>query len=250
VGLRCWIRSCCDLVLVGESAEDRSAAHLVIGEVDHWWGLGFGLGRCELSEGSVGPCVSDVVQIDREDPVQVAFVDDQDPVEQLTAQGCDHAFADRVRPGRSGWTGEDPDALCGEDRVECLGEPAVSVSEQERYACGAVGDVPQQIPGGLGGPCTGRVRGHSCQRCPATTVLDRDQGVDSSQHHGVYVHEIHGQDGLSLGGEELARSESTGEVRGRYQRHGRICHPGQAAMRWPSRTNSPCTLWRAKTHYR
>jgi hypothetical protein len=87
VGLRCWIRSCCDVVLVGESAENRSAAHLVIGEVNHWWGLGFALGRCELSEGSVWPRVIEVVQIDREDPVQVAFVDDQDPVEQLTAQG-------------------------------------------------------------------------------------------------------------------------------------------------------------------
>ena len=28
-------RSCCDVVLVGESAEDRSAAHVVVGEVDH-----------------------------------------------------------------------------------------------------------------------------------------------------------------------------------------------------------------------
>lgn len=94
--------------------------------------------------------------------------------------------------------------ICGEYRVECLGEPAVSVLEQERYACGAVGDVHQQIPGGLGGPRSGWMRGHSCQMCPAGTVLDRDQGVDSSEHHGSYVHEIHGQDSLRLGGEELA----------------------------------------------
>jgi hypothetical protein len=39
-GLRCSIRSCCDLVLVGESVEDRSAAHLMVGNVDHWWWLG------------------------------------------------------------------------------------------------------------------------------------------------------------------------------------------------------------------
>jgi hypothetical protein len=52
-------------VLVGESAEDRSAAHLVIGEVDHWWVLGFGLDRCELPERSVWPRVIEVVQIDR-----------------------------------------------------------------------------------------------------------------------------------------------------------------------------------------
>lgn len=46
VGLEYWIvwltcgfsglvRSCCDLVLTGESAEDRSAAYLVVGKVDH-----------------------------------------------------------------------------------------------------------------------------------------------------------------------------------------------------------------------
>jgi hypothetical protein len=35
------VRSCCDLVLADESTQDRSAANLVIGEVDHWWWLGF-----------------------------------------------------------------------------------------------------------------------------------------------------------------------------------------------------------------
>ncbi len=48
----------------------------------------------------------------------MAFVDDQDPVEQLAAQGSDHAFADRVRSGHSGWTGQDLDVVGGEDRVE------------------------------------------------------------------------------------------------------------------------------------
>jgi hypothetical protein len=33
-------RSCCDLVLAGESAEDHSAADLVGGEVDYGWGWG------------------------------------------------------------------------------------------------------------------------------------------------------------------------------------------------------------------
>jgi hypothetical protein len=54
LGLTCWFtgvfRSCCDLVLAGESAEDRSAAHLVVGEVDHGWRLGFGLGRGEVRQ--------------------------------------------------------------------------------------------------------------------------------------------------------------------------------------------------------
>src|SRR5437763_1052565 len=44
-GVGLWVsglvRSCCDLVLADESTQDRSAANLVIGEVDHWWWLGF-----------------------------------------------------------------------------------------------------------------------------------------------------------------------------------------------------------------
>jgi hypothetical protein len=50
----------------------------------------------------------------------------------------------------------------------------------------------------------GRVRGHPGQMCPATTVLDRDQRGDPPEKHGVHRHEIHGQDGLRLRGEELA----------------------------------------------
>ena len=46
----------------------------------------------------------EMVQINREDPGQVAFVHDQNSVEQLTAQGSDHVFADRIRLGRCGWT--------------------------------------------------------------------------------------------------------------------------------------------------
>jgi hypothetical protein len=42
------------------------------------------------------------------------------------------------------------------------------------------------------------------QVCPAGAVLDRDQGVDSPEHHGVHRDEVHGEDGLGLCGEELA----------------------------------------------
>ena len=62
------VRSCCDLILAGEPVEDRSAANLIVGQVDHWWWLGLGLGRCELPEPPVWPRGVEMVQIDREDP--------------------------------------------------------------------------------------------------------------------------------------------------------------------------------------
>jgi hypothetical protein len=42
--------------------------HLVISEVDHWWWLGFGLGRGELRQRSVRPCGVEMVQVGRHDP--------------------------------------------------------------------------------------------------------------------------------------------------------------------------------------
>jgi hypothetical protein len=74
----------------------------MVGEVDHLWGLGFGLGRCELRERSVWPRGSEMVKIDVEGLSQVAFVDDQYPLEQFAAQCSDHPFADRIRRGAGG----------------------------------------------------------------------------------------------------------------------------------------------------
>ena len=85
-------------------------------------GLGIGLGRCELAQRPVWPRGIEMVQVDREDPAQMALVDDQDPIEQFSAQGFNHPFADRVRPGCSGRIGQDPDAVRGEDRVERPGK--------------------------------------------------------------------------------------------------------------------------------
>ena len=59
----------------------------MVSEVGHWWGLGLGLGRGELRQRPVWPCGIEMVQVDREDLAQVAFVDDQYSVEQLAAQG-------------------------------------------------------------------------------------------------------------------------------------------------------------------
>jgi hypothetical protein len=85
---------------------------------------------------------------------------------------CDHPFTDRVRLRRSGCTGQDLDAVRGEDRIERRGESGVSVSEQEHQGAGAVGEVQQQGAGGVGGPRTGRIGAHHGQRRPAGAMLD------------------------------------------------------------------------------
>jgi hypothetical protein len=70
---------------------------------------------------------------------------------------CDHAFANCVGSGRSGWTGQDSDAVCGEDRIEGPTKCGVAVPQHKLDGGDAVGEVHQQVAGGLGGPCSGRV---------------------------------------------------------------------------------------------
>jgi hypothetical protein len=62
----------------------------------------------------------------------VVLIDDQPPVEDFPAQGADHSFADRVRPGRLRRAGQDPDARRGEHGIEGAGELARPVPEQEQ----------------------------------------------------------------------------------------------------------------------
>ena len=76
------------LVLVCESAEDLFSADPVLGEVDLRW-PGVGLSGCELAEGTVRPGCVVVPQVFGQYPAQMVLIDDQQPVEELPAQGTD-----------------------------------------------------------------------------------------------------------------------------------------------------------------
>ena len=72
-------------ILVDESAEERSAVEVVLGEVDGAWWSGFGLRWTELTQGAVGPLRVVVLQVTGEGSAQVPFVEDKCPVEELAA---------------------------------------------------------------------------------------------------------------------------------------------------------------------
>jgi hypothetical protein len=65
--LRRPVRSCGEVILAGKPVKDRSVAHLVVGEVDHGWGRGFGLDRCELPERSMWGRGVEMMEVDRQD---------------------------------------------------------------------------------------------------------------------------------------------------------------------------------------
>jgi hypothetical protein len=61
---------------------------------------GVSLSWCELAGGTVRPGCVVMRQVLGQHPVQVVLVDDQQPVEELPAQGADDSLADGVGPHR------------------------------------------------------------------------------------------------------------------------------------------------------
>src|SRR6266702_5819287 len=119
-----------DLILVRESAEHLFPADPVVGEVDFRW-PGAGLSGCDLAEGTVRPGGVVVPQVFGQYLAQMVLIDDQQPVEDLAAQGADDSLADGVRSGRSRRAGENSDARRREHGVEGAGELACAIPDQE-----------------------------------------------------------------------------------------------------------------------
>jgi hypothetical protein len=65
----------------------------VVGQVDRLRRLAVGLSWRELAEGAVRPGRVVVPQILGQHPLQVVLIDDQQPVEDLPAQGADEPLS-------------------------------------------------------------------------------------------------------------------------------------------------------------
>ena len=85
---------------MGESAKDLLPADPVLCEVYRFGRTSVSLSRGELSESTVRSASVVMLQISGEYMAQMMLIDDQQPVEELTAQGADHPLADRVAPHR------------------------------------------------------------------------------------------------------------------------------------------------------
>jgi hypothetical protein len=115
---------------VREAAQYLLSAEPVLGEVDLRW-PGVSLSRWQLAQGAMRAGGVVVDQVFGQDQAQVTLIDDQQPVEDLTAQGADHSFADGVRSGRLRRAGENPDPFHLEHGVKAVSELACAVPDQE-----------------------------------------------------------------------------------------------------------------------
>jgi hypothetical protein len=72
-----------------------------------------------------------VVEVDPQEVVKVAAVEDEQPVEALRADRSEEAFGDRVRFRRPNGCFHDPDLFAAEQLVERTGVFALSVADQK-----------------------------------------------------------------------------------------------------------------------
>src|SRR6266498_3152587 len=102
-----------------------------------------------------------VLDVGAEDSLEMAAVEDQEPVEALSTDGADEALGDGIRFGRSDRRAEDPDSLAAEDLVEGAGVLAVTVTDQETDPL--LGEEESEVARLLGNPVALRVGGAASQ---------------------------------------------------------------------------------------
>jgi hypothetical protein len=144
---------------VDQAAEQVTAADAI--KLDHIGHRALAPGRrlaerCQLPERAVRPVLVVVPRVTRENVLQLAAADDQEPVEAFPTDAPDPTLGVRSRLRRPYRRLDDPDALGAEDLVELTRELAVAITDQEArpslrvFLCiggwlGVVGDAVSEV---------------------------------------------------------------------------------------------------------
>src|SRR6266508_2310564 len=100
-----------------------------------------------------------VVDESSEHAVEVALIDDQQPVEALGADGPDEALCDRISLRRPHGRLDDLDAFAGAHGGQVARDLAVAVAAQEPKRRRALVKHPDELARLLRDPCAGRAGG-------------------------------------------------------------------------------------------
>src|ERR1017187_8163803 len=119
------------LVFVDQAAEDWFSADLTRAEVSCGDAGNGARVRDALVDALMGPGGVVMLLVLGQGGAQVRLVQDQGPVEELTAQGADKALADRVHPRRLHGRAHDGGAGGLEDGIEGRGEVRAAVTDQK-----------------------------------------------------------------------------------------------------------------------
>ena len=159
--------------------------------------------RDALADALMGTGGVVVLLILGQDRPQVRPVQDEDPVQEFTAQRTDQALADRVHPRRLHRGAHDRGAGGLEDGIEGRGEVRPAVTDQEPEVPEPFAEIHGQVAGLQYCPLAGRVGGDAAEVHPAAAMLDEHQHVQPGQRDSIHVQEIDSQDPGGLRAQEL-----------------------------------------------
>jgi hypothetical protein len=154
-----------------------------------------------------------VVDVDTEDALELATVDDQDPVEALAPDRPDVALGVGVRLRRPDRRLDDCDPLAAEDLVERAVELGVAIANHESKRRGSLGERPSELARLLRCPGAVRLLGAAGQLHASTAELDEEQDVQPRRADGVDGEEVAGDQARRLSTHEPAPGERSAFAR-------------------------------------
>jgi hypothetical protein len=189
------------LVFVDQAAEQVAAADAI--KIDQ-----FGRGsfaprrrlteRRPLPEGAVRAMFVVVPRVARENALQVAAADDQEPVEAFPTDASDPTLGMRSRLRRPDRRSDDLDPFGAEDVVELTRELAVAITNQEAGTDAFVVELHQQVARLLAHPAAVGVSRDPGQMNAAARQLDEEQHIEALQEQGVDGEEVALEDARRL----------------------------------------------------
>ena len=120
-----------------------------------------------------------VSEEDAEHVLEVAAVQDQEPVEALSAGSADEALGDRVRLRCAHRGLDDLDAFACEDRIEAARELGVAVADQEAKTRWLLLEPPGELTSLLGDPGASRFGGAASEMDAATAHFDEEENIEA-----------------------------------------------------------------------
>ncbi len=158
----------------------------------HWSAgdLGLTWNRNGEAESPMGTSVVVVVDVVGDHGVEVAFAEDQHPIQHLSARTLHPAFGESVRLGRAYGRLHHPHPFGAEDLVEGRDEFGIAVPNQDGRPQLAVPDSPGQIARLLRDPGGIRVCGAPSEEDAARAEFDEKEDVETTQEDRVDGEEV------------------------------------------------------------
>src|SRR6266545_1603420 len=141
---------------------------------------------------------------DREGALEVPSIQDQHPIEALTADGADPPLDERVRAGCSYGRADCSDAVGTEYLIERRGELAVAIVDQTPDRLRPFDERLDDVARLLGRPLTRRVRRDPSQVHMPRRKLDEHKHIQPPEQHRVHSEEVASDDLAGLGSQELS----------------------------------------------